>query len=51
MDEKTLNFQLAYKRVQDELLDQPRSGRAFVANTFERDLVELDLVVCLGFSW
>jgi hypothetical protein len=40
---KGLNFQLAYKRVQDELNDQPRSGRAFVANPFERELVELDL--------
>ena len=43
MDDAALNFDLAYKRVQDELVDQPRSGRAFVANPFERELAELDL--------
>lgn len=38
-----LNFDLAYKRVRDELKDQRTTGRAFIANPFEQELVELDL--------
>src|SRR3954469_11846016 len=38
-----LNFDLAYARVRDELNDQPRSGRAFVENPFERELLETNL--------
>lgn len=38
-----LNFELAYKRARDELVDQRRSGRAFVAAPFEQELVEHDL--------
>lgn len=43
-----LNFELAYKRVADELADQRVSGRAFVANPFEQELVEVDLKQWLG---
>lgn len=38
-----LNFELAYKRVCDELVEQHRTGRAFVSNPFERELAETDL--------
>ena len=38
-----LNFELAYRRVQDELSDQRKSARAFVLNPYEQELVELDL--------
>jgi hypothetical protein len=38
-----MNFMLAYKRVRDELVEQPKSSRAFVEHTFERELAETDL--------
>jgi hypothetical protein len=38
-----LNFELAYKRVSDEITDQRKTGRAFVTTPFERELVEVDL--------
>jgi hypothetical protein len=38
----TLKLRLAFQRVRDELLEQPKSGRAFVANAFELDLVGVD---------
>lgn len=38
-----LNFPLAYKRVRDELVEQPKSFRAFVEIPFERELAEADL--------
>lgn len=38
----SLDFQLAYKRVWDELRDQPRTGRALALNPFELDLIEMD---------
>jgi hypothetical protein len=43
MASTSLKLPLAYKRVRDELIEQPKSGRAFVANTFEQELVEVDL--------
>jgi hypothetical protein len=38
-----MNFDLAYRRVRDELVEQPKSGRAFVEDPFERELAETDL--------
>ena len=38
----SLKLRLAFQRVRDELLEQPKSGRAFVANAFELDLVAVD---------
>jgi hypothetical protein len=38
----SLRLKLAYRRVRDELRDQPRSGRALVVNPFEIELVEVD---------
>lgn len=43
-----LNLPLAYKRVRDELVEQPKSGRAFAVNAFEQELVETDLDPWLG---
>jgi len=37
-----LKARLAFQRVRDEILDQPQSGRAFVANQFELQLIETD---------
>jgi hypothetical protein len=37
-----LKPRLAFQRVCDELLDQPKSGRAFVVNQLEVQLIELD---------
>lgn len=36
-----LRLRLAFQRVRDELLEQPKSGRAFVANRFELSLIEV----------
>lgn len=38
----SLRPRLAFQRVRDELLDQPKSGRALVANHFELQLIEID---------
>ena len=43
-----MNFDLAFKRVVDELAQQRKTGRAFVANPGERELVELDLASWLS---
>jgi hypothetical protein len=40
---RVFNFDLAFARVRDELVDQPKSGRTFVADTFEMDLAAVDL--------
>jgi hypothetical protein len=37
-----LKTRIAFQRVRDELLEQPKSGRAFVANQFELELIETD---------
>lgn len=37
-----LKPRLAFQRVRDELVDQRKSGRAFVANHFELELIEAD---------
>lgn len=42
------NFDLAFRRVVDELAQQRKTGRAFVANPSERELVELDLALWLS---
>jgi Reverse transcriptase (RNA-dependent DNA polymerase) len=42
MSVSRLRLKLAFRRVRDELTDQPKSGRAFVANPFELDLIEAD---------
>jgi hypothetical protein len=39
---KPLRTRLAFQRVRDELLAQPKSGRAFVANQFELELIGID---------
>lgn len=38
-----LDLLLAYLRARDEIEDQRKSGRSFVCNPFERELVETDL--------
>ena len=38
-----MNFDLAYRRVVDELAQQRKTGRSFVANPYEQELAELDL--------
>jgi hypothetical protein len=38
----TLNLDLAYARVRDELVSQPKSFRALVTDPWELDLVEVD---------
>jgi Reverse transcriptase (RNA-dependent DNA polymerase) len=38
-----LNYRLAYERVRDELLGQPKTERALAVNPFEIELVEQDL--------
>jgi Reverse transcriptase (RNA-dependent DNA polymerase) len=43
MAERKLNLDLAFRRVRDELVEQPKSGRAFVANPFELALAEVDI--------
>jgi hypothetical protein len=37
-----LRLKLAFRRVQDEITGQPRSGRALVPNLFELELVGVD---------
>jgi Reverse transcriptase (RNA-dependent DNA polymerase) len=37
-----LKLRLAFQRVRDELLDQRKSGRAFVSNAFELDLISVE---------
>jgi hypothetical protein len=38
----TLKLRLAFQRVHDEIFEQPKSGRAFVANPFELELIGVD---------
>ncbi|MGC1164870.1 MAG: RNA-directed DNA polymerase [Solirubrobacterales bacterium] len=43
-----MNFDLAFKRVVDELTQQRKTGRAFVTNPYELELVELDRAAWLA---
>jgi hypothetical protein len=43
VDARKIKLPLAYRRVCDELAEQPKSGRTFIPNPFEQELVEVDL--------